>query len=122
MRIVILALCFFISTFAFAAGKNNPDRSTYVAAEKALKQNQTSLYQALKKQLEDDNYVLLPYLEYAELQKQFSQGEFPVPVSAFLRRTMASPHRSLLACRIGCRDKPPAVRNKCNHSGRAAFR
>lgn len=87
MRIAILALAFIISLSAFAAGKNNPDRSTFVAAEKALKQNQMSLYQALKKQLEADHYVLLPYLEYAELQKQFSQGEYPVEaVHEFLNK------------------------------------
>lgn len=77
LRLIVLALFLFLSTLTHASDKKSADRSTFAAAEKALKQNQMSLYLALKKQLEDDHYVLLPYLEYAELQRAFSQGQFP---------------------------------------------
>jgi soluble lytic murein transglycosylase len=84
---VILALVLCAPALCSAANKNSADRNTFTAAEKALKQNQMSLYGALKKQLEQDNYVLLPYLDYAELQKAFSKGEFPVEeVHAFLAK------------------------------------
>lgn len=85
LRKVVFAACVFWCATTFAVDSHLSARNTYTAAEKALRQNQLTQYESLKQRLQATNYVLLPFLEYAEIQKAFASGQFPTDkVHAFL--------------------------------------
>ena len=63
-------------------------RKQFLAAEKALQQDQQQTYQRLVKQLQ--NYPLLPYLEYQELTKHLSSRS-PESIQAALEQLADTP-------------------------------
>lgn len=70
---------------SFAKDTAVTQRDTFIAAEKALKSNKTDEYQKLKASLVKQQYILTPYLEYAEIKKLMSQGKYPTEkVQSFL--------------------------------------
>lgn len=87
IRQIIFAVGFFIFASAFGAEPTLADRNTFIAAEKALRQGHMERYHSLKSQLVKADYVLVPYLDYAEIQRELSQGEYPTAkVHAFLEQ------------------------------------
>lgn len=79
-----LSLCFlFICVFTPLLGlaetsSTLTQRNTFVAAEKALRSGHMNEYMDLKTRLHNDQYVLTPFLEYAEIQRAMSQGKLPI--------------------------------------------
>jgi soluble lytic murein transglycosylase len=81
----LIFFCALLPGLAFSASSVLTQRNAYVAAEKALHHGQMAEFQRLKTRLENEHYILAPYLEYAELQTLFSQGKIPTEqVHAFL--------------------------------------
>src|SRR3989338_7807515 len=75
VKLTLTALLLGLGIFNSAFAKNVPNlgssRELFLQAEKALSQNKTEKYRDLKKQL--THYPLLPYLTYAELDRNFNK-------------------------------------------------
>ncbi len=84
---------------------DRPRRELFVAAEKALQQDQTALYELLVQALRD--YPLYPYLEYQALTRHLAKADAD-EVARFLQRWADTP----LAGRLRARWLDQLARNK----------
>ncbi len=69
-------------------------RDTFKQAERALRYQKDGLYYELKKQLQQEDYILFPYLQYYELKRMIGQPNDP---SELIHRFLQKEKNTLLA-------------------------
>lgn len=95
---LLLVLFLLIAPVIAAASDGNlTPRDKFLEAEKALRYKQTAKYYKLKNELREQNYILYPYLQFAELRKLMAQPDLP---SKHVRRFLQTEKDTVLADRM----------------------